>query len=151
MPVLHTSPSAKKKCASGESRPRPDARRSPGSPRTPGASVFSIHCPLAPTALQHLSFLLFSVRIRPQSAPPPDAIHLPPSLLPAPDDPPIFALFSADPSAVRSPPTPFIFFLTVFLAPHNLPLLLFSLRTRPQSALPPDAFHLPPYPFPFTP
>ena len=85
--------SAKERCASGESRPRPDARRSPSSPRTPGASVFSIHCPLAPTALQHLSFLLFSLRIRPQSAPPPDAIHLPPSLLPALDYPP-FLLFS---------------------------------------------------------
>src|SRR6201996_8173675 len=95
--------SAKKKCASGESRPRPDARRSPGSPRTPGASVFSIHCPLAPTALQHLSFLLFSLRIRPQSAPPPDAIHLPPSLLPAPDDPP-FLLFSLRIRPQSAPP-----------------------------------------------
>ena len=55
--------------------------------------------------------------------------------------------------SVRSPlpSTPFIFSLTVFLAPHNLPLLLFSLRTGPQSALPPDTFHLPPYPFPFKP
>ena len=125
----------KKTCASGESRARPDAQCPPGSPRTPGASEFSIPCPLAPTALQHPSFLLISLRIRPQSAPPPDAIHLLPSLLPAPNVLPFllfslrirpqsafpqrhsssslpfflhritshFALFFADPSAVRSP------------------------------------------------
>src|ERR1700743_222485 len=106
----HCNASAKKKCASGESRPRPGARRSPGSPRTPGASVFSIHCPLAPTALQHLSFLLFSLRIRPQSAPPPDAIHLPPSLLPAPDHPP-YLLHSLR-TCVHSALSPDIFHLS---------------------------------------
>ena len=128
--------SKKRNCVSGKSRPRPDARCPPVSPRTPGASEFSIHCPLAPTVLQHPSFLLISLRIGPQSAPPPDAIHLLPSLLPAPNDLPFllfflwicpqsasprrhsssslpfflhpitshFALFFADPSAVRSPP-----------------------------------------------
>ena len=102
--------SAKKKCASGELRPRPDARCQPGSPRTPGASEFSIHCPLASTALQHPTFLLLSLRIRLQSAPPPDVIHLLPSLLPAPNDLP-FLLFSlrirpqsASPDTIHLPP-----------------------------------------------
>src|ERR1700761_109444 len=137
--------SAKKKCASGESRPRPDARRSPGSPRTPGASVFSIHCPLAPTALQHLSFLLFSLRIRPQSAPPPDAIHLTPSLLPAPDDPP-FLLFSLRfRSPFAPPPLQSTFSLQFFL--HRITSHFFSFLCGPvRSPLSPPT----PFIFPLT-
>ena len=65
--------------------------------------------------------------------------------------PRIFALFSADPSAVCFPPSPFIFLFTVFPAPHNLPLLLYSLRIDLQSCLLPDTIHLPTNRFPVPP
>ena len=165
--------SAKRKCAYGESRPRPDARCRPGWPHSPGASEFSIHCPLAPTALQHPSFCSFlcgSVRSpRPPMAPsiyflpsslrpmsshfcsflcgsvrsprPPDAIHLPTYRFSCTLQPPTFALFIADPSAVRlPPPTPFIFLLTYFPFPHNPSPLpntpSAALRTHPAPYLP---------------
>ena len=143
--------SAKKRCASGESRPHPDARSPPGSPSTPGASEFSIHCPLAPTALQHPSFLLSSLRISPQSAPPPGAIHLLPSLLPAPNDLPFLLfplrirLLSASPRRHSSSSLPFFLHQTTS---HFRSFLCRSVRSPPS---PPDTIHLPTNPFPFPP
>ena len=151
-PCLQPLHQQKTKFAFSKSGPRPDAWCPPSLPRTLGTSEFSIHCPLAPTALQRLSFFLFSLRIRLQSTPPPDAIHLPPSLIPAPNHLPFLFLSlrirpqSASPrchSSSSSPfflNTPFIFLLTHFPSPHNpspLPnTTSVVLRTHPAPYLP---------------
>ena len=70
IPILFSGDISKKKCGADELRRCLDARCSPSWPHRPGASQLSIDGPLAPTALQFLAVLLFSLRIRRHSAPP---------------------------------------------------------------------------------
>ena len=109
--------------------------RSPRPPLAP--SIYFLPSSLRPMISHFCSFLCGSVR----SPLPPDAIHLPPYRFSCTPQPPTFALFFADPSAVRlPPPTPFIFLLTHFPSPHNPPPLLNTpsavLRTHPAPYLP---------------
>ena len=71
--------------------------RSPLPPLTP--SIYFLPSSLRPITSHFCSFLCGSVR----SPLPPDAIHLPPYRISCTPQPPTFALFFADPSAVRSP------------------------------------------------